>query len=79
MNEARHTVEMLRNRLTTVSLPQIYCRSCHLSTRSDMSRCLHCNNAGEPIARKAVRRTEPRTAATDWQRAKSRRTRTASR
>jgi hypothetical protein len=29
--------------LTTVSLPQIYCRCCHLSTRSDLLRCLHCN------------------------------------
>ncbi len=29
--------------LTTVSLPQIYCRTCHLSTRSDVTRCLHCN------------------------------------
>lgn len=29
--------------LTTVSLPQTYCRSCHLSTRSDVARCLHCN------------------------------------
>jgi hypothetical protein len=29
--------------LTTVSLPQVYCRSCQLATRSDMLRCLHCN------------------------------------
>jgi len=29
--------------LTTVSLPQTYCRWCHLSTRSDTPRCLHCN------------------------------------
>ena len=29
--------------LTTVSLPQTYCPSCHLSTRSDVTRCLHCN------------------------------------
>jgi hypothetical protein len=29
--------------MTTVSLPQIYCSCCHLSTRSDMARCLHCN------------------------------------
>jgi len=29
--------------LTTVSLPQTYCRWCHLSTRSDITRCLHCN------------------------------------
>jgi hypothetical protein len=30
--------------LTTVSLPQVYCRTCHLSTRSDVTRCLHCNH-----------------------------------
>jgi hypothetical protein len=29
--------------MTTVSLPQVYCGWCHLSTRSDMPRCLHCN------------------------------------
>jgi hypothetical protein len=29
--------------MTTVSLPQVYCGCCHLSTRSDMARCLHCN------------------------------------
>ena len=29
--------------LPTVSLPQIYCRLCHLSTRSDLPRCLHCH------------------------------------
>jgi hypothetical protein len=29
--------------MTTVSLPQVYCGWCHLSTRSDMARCLHCN------------------------------------
>jgi hypothetical protein len=29
--------------MTTVSLPQIYCGWCHLSTRSDVARCLHCN------------------------------------
>ncbi|HYL34475.1 MAG TPA: hypothetical protein VEV17_01035 [Bryobacteraceae bacterium] len=42
--------------LTTVSLPQVYCRSCHLSTRSDMLRCLHCNKLlSEPrIERKRV-------------------------
>ena len=42
--------------LTTVSLPQIYCRACHLSTRSDLLRCLHCNKLlSEPrIERKRV-------------------------
>ena len=29
--------------MTTVSLPQVYCGWCHLSTRSDIARCLHCN------------------------------------
>jgi len=29
--------------MTTVSLPQVYCGWCHLSTRSDVARCLHCN------------------------------------
>src|SRR5579863_2895343 len=51
--------------LTTVRLPQIYCQLCHLSTRSDLVRCLHCNrplkNAPAPIKRsvrkaKAIRR-----------------------
>ncbi|MBZ5608055.1 MAG: hypothetical protein LAP38_07355 [Acidobacteriia bacterium] len=43
--------------LTTVSLPQIYCRSCHLATRSDMTRCLHCNKLLiEPAAPKRVLR-----------------------
>jgi len=36
--------------LTTVSLPQIYCRSCHLSTRSDVVRCLHCNRPLKPVS-----------------------------
>ncbi len=31
------------NLLTTVSLPQVYCGWCHLSTRKDRPRCLHCN------------------------------------
>jgi hypothetical protein len=34
--------------LTTVSLPQTYCRTCHLSTRSDLVRCLHCNRPLNP-------------------------------
>jgi len=47
--------------LTTVSLPQIYCRSCHLSTRSDIVRCLHCNRplkapAAAPVSRVAARK-----------------------
>ena len=39
-----------------MSLPQIYCRSCHLSTRSDVLRCLHCNR---PLATAPVRKTKP--------------------
>jgi len=48
--------------LTTVSLPQIYCRSCHLSTRSDVVRCLHCNRPLEtaPAAgKRTVRKIKP--------------------
>jgi len=48
--------------LTTVSLPQIYCRSCHLSTRSDVVRCLHCNRPLETApaaAKRTVRNTKP--------------------
>jgi len=44
-------IRMLQQPLTTVSLPQTYCRSCHLSTRSDVPRCLHCNKSlREPVA-----------------------------
>ncbi len=50
--------------LQTVSLPQTYCRCCHLSTRSDVARCLHCNRLLSepiPVARKrVVRRTKAR-------------------
>jgi hypothetical protein len=44
--------------LTTVSLPQTYCRACHLSTRSDVMRCLHCNRPlnPEPAASKRATR-----------------------
>jgi len=45
--------------MTTVSLPQVYCRCCHLSTRSDVARCLHCNKLlqAPPVVRgRAVRR-----------------------
>lgn len=42
--------------LTTVSLPQIYCRSCHLATRSDVVRCLHCN---KPLLEPAVAPKRP--------------------
>jgi hypothetical protein len=34
--------------MTTVTLPQTYCPSCHLSTRSDVARCLHCNKLLQP-------------------------------
>jgi len=49
--------------LTTVSLPQTYCRSCHLSTRSDMARCLHCNKplqAPPALPKRAVRQAKNR-------------------
>jgi hypothetical protein len=47
--------------LTTVSLPQVYCRTCHLSTRSDVARCLHCNQylqAPPVISRRVPRRAK---------------------
>ena len=47
--------------LTTVHLPQTYCRWCHLSTRSDVTRCLHCNKVlqAAPVSRqRVVRRTK---------------------
>ncbi len=51
--------------LTTVSLPQIYCRSCHLSTRSDVLRCLHCNRPlGTAPVRKSRVMAHPRVRAT---------------
>jgi hypothetical protein len=51
--------------LTTVTLPQIYCRACHLATRSDVMRCLHCNKPltqpvsapKRPVQRLKARRT----------------------
>ncbi len=49
--------------LSTVSLPQIYCRSCHLSTRSDVPRCLHCNKPlmeATPVRKRVVRPTKTR-------------------
>jgi len=49
--------------LTTVSLPQTYCRACHLSTRSDVLRCLHCNRPLNPPAdasKRASRKKKPR-------------------
>ncbi|HLG98073.1 MAG TPA: hypothetical protein VKX49_17285 [Bryobacteraceae bacterium] len=49
--------------LTTVSLPQTYCRSCHLATRSDVVRCLHCNKLlAEPVGvpKRAQRRAKGR-------------------
>jgi hypothetical protein len=46
--------------LTTVSLPQTYCRACHLSTRSDVVRCLHCNRPLNP-APAALKRTRRKT------------------
>jgi len=49
--------------LTTVSLPQTYCRACHLSTRSDVVRCLHCNRPLNPpsaTGKRSPRKTKPR-------------------
>jgi hypothetical protein len=59
--------------MTTVSLPQVYCGCCHLSTRSDVARCLHCNKllqappvvssrAGRRIKHSPIRGTGKRTA-----------------
>lgn len=48
--------------MTTVSLPQVYCGWCHLSTRSDVTRCLHCNKllqAPPVVASRAGRRAKP--------------------
>jgi len=47
--------------LTTVSLPQVYCGWCHLATRKDRPRCLHCNKVLEapPVApSRAARRAK---------------------
>ena len=47
--------------MTTVSLPQVYCSWCHLSTRSDMARCLHCNRllqAPPVVASRTARRAK---------------------
>jgi len=48
--------------MTTVSLPQVYCGWCHLSTRSDIPRCLHCNKllqAPPVVTRRAAHRVKP--------------------
>jgi len=48
--------------LTTVSLPQVYCGWCHLATRKDRPRCLHCNKLLEapPVApTRTARRAKP--------------------
>ena len=37
-------------------IPQTYCRTCHLSTRMDIPRCLHCNQLLQPPQVKAVRK-----------------------
>jgi len=53
----------LTSGLTTVSLPQTYCPSCHLSTRSDVTRCLHCNRPlHQPVSatKRAVRPAKSR-------------------
>jgi hypothetical protein len=50
--------------MTTVSLPQVYCGCCHLSTRSDMARCLHCNKLLKtpPVRRSQVKHVPVRAA-----------------
>jgi hypothetical protein len=45
----KHNKQEMLPGLTTVSLPQTYCRACHLSTRSDVVRCLHCNRPLNPV------------------------------
>jgi len=48
---------------STISLPQIYCGSCHLSTRSDVPRCLHCNKPlieATPVRKRQVRPSKTR-------------------
>ena len=37
-------------------IPQTYCRTCHLSTRMDIPRCLHCNQLLEPAPVKAAKK-----------------------
>jgi len=42
------------------SIPQTYCGTCHLSTRMDVPRCLHCNKPLRPAPVKAVRKSGPK-------------------
>jgi hypothetical protein len=37
-------------------IPQTYCRTCHLSTRMDIPRCLHCNQLLQPAPIRAVKK-----------------------
>lgn len=58
----KHIKSRMLPGLTTVSLPQTYCKSCHLSTRSDMVRCLHCNRPLNPVSeapKRAGRKSKP--------------------
>jgi hypothetical protein len=58
----KHIKSKMLPGLTTVSLPQTYCRACHLSTRSDVMRCLHCNRPLNPPAeaKRSTRKKKPR-------------------
>ena len=42
------------------SIPQTYCRTCHLATRMDVARCLHCNQLLAPPA--AIKKPAPKRA-----------------
>lgn len=58
----KHIKSKMLPGLTTVSLPQIYCKACHLSTRADLVRCLHCNRLLNPpatLAKRALRKAKP--------------------
>jgi len=37
------------------SIPQMYCPTCHLSTRMDIARCLHCRQLLKPVPVKAIK------------------------
>jgi hypothetical protein len=42
-------------------IPQGYCRTCHLSTRMDIPRCLHCNQLLQAPLGKAVSKRTAKT------------------
>jgi len=55
----KHVKAKMLPGLTTVSLPQTYCKSCHLSTRADAVRCLHCNRPLNPSPSTPKRTARP--------------------